>query len=341
MNYRYERALVLSGGNVKGAFQAGAIAVALEKGFVPDAIYGISVGALNGAFLADRAGCAAMQGKKPDWPAIGQELVDFWTREITSPKSIVKRKSILRLATSLIFKRWKGFTDTRPLRQLVEREVSLDHLKHSPVYFSCGATNLHTGQIFYADIQNGSRNIHDYILASTAIPFFMPQVVIQSSVSGESREHAYVDGIGRDSSPLGYAIQKGATHVMGIYCQPENLDLKSDLDHGSVAVYIERILDILSNEQIVNDHRQGVLINELLRKGVSASPGMPLVGKRVVRGLKRVIRPEKEIPFEQRDVNPKVIATMIDWGKRQAEGYFRDIVTDPNENPLLGDPMTD
>lgn len=51
------KAFVLSGGSIKGAFQAGVITDLLTSGsFMPDAIYGTSVGSLNGAFLADRAG---------------------------------------------------------------------------------------------------------------------------------------------------------------------------------------------------------------------------------------------------------------------------------------------
>ncbi len=42
-----KRALVLGGGAIKGAYQAGAIKVLLNKGFAPDHLYGISVGSLN------------------------------------------------------------------------------------------------------------------------------------------------------------------------------------------------------------------------------------------------------------------------------------------------------
>jgi hypothetical protein len=41
------KALVLSGGSILGAFQAGAIAKVLGDGFVPELVIGTSVGALN------------------------------------------------------------------------------------------------------------------------------------------------------------------------------------------------------------------------------------------------------------------------------------------------------
>ena len=43
---------VLGGGGALGSYQAGALQALLEHGVVPDAIYGASVGSLNGAYLA-------------------------------------------------------------------------------------------------------------------------------------------------------------------------------------------------------------------------------------------------------------------------------------------------
>jgi len=45
------KALVLGGGSVRCAWQAGAIKAVFQKGFVPDRIIGISGGAMNTAFL--------------------------------------------------------------------------------------------------------------------------------------------------------------------------------------------------------------------------------------------------------------------------------------------------
>jgi len=56
------KALVLGGGSIKGSFQAGAIDALLKAGFKPFKIFGVSVGSLNGVFLADRAGRYNRQG---------------------------------------------------------------------------------------------------------------------------------------------------------------------------------------------------------------------------------------------------------------------------------------
>ena len=116
-NNRPRRALVLSGGSIKGAFQAGAVCELLRRGFVPDAIYGISVGALNGAFLANSAGEAALSGKPPEWPQIGQALRDFWHDNITEPKKIARPRRGLGLAYDILFSDFEGLVDTKPLRE--------------------------------------------------------------------------------------------------------------------------------------------------------------------------------------------------------------------------------
>jgi NTE family protein len=46
---------VLGGGGNLGATQVGMLHALLERGILPDAIVGASIGALNGAFLAGHA----------------------------------------------------------------------------------------------------------------------------------------------------------------------------------------------------------------------------------------------------------------------------------------------
>lgn len=144
---RIEKALVLSGGSVKGAFQAGVIAEVFNSGFAPDAIYGTSAGSMNGAFLAERAGRA---GTSENWPEIGNELVNFWQDNITSFEKIGKKRNIFKLAWNLARNKFDGLVDTSPLRNLVEREIKIDNLRKSPVSYSACAVNVADSQVVYA-----------------------------------------------------------------------------------------------------------------------------------------------------------------------------------------------
>ena len=62
-------ALVLAGGSTRGAIQIGMLQVLAEHGFVPDRVYGSSVGAINGAgFAADpTAGRASSGWRRSGW----------------------------------------------------------------------------------------------------------------------------------------------------------------------------------------------------------------------------------------------------------------------------------
>ena len=115
-------ALVLSGGSIKGAFQAGAIREVLESGFVPDGIYGTSVGALNGGFLAERAGRAIKQGQEPDWQDIGHELEEFWLNKLQSPSQVAKMRGAFSLIAAILRDRLRpaerrGVASARPVRE--------------------------------------------------------------------------------------------------------------------------------------------------------------------------------------------------------------------------------
>src|SRR5262249_62100808 len=52
---RYTRALILGGGSIKGAYQAGVIDTLFKNGFRPDYLYGISAGSGKASFRTPHA----------------------------------------------------------------------------------------------------------------------------------------------------------------------------------------------------------------------------------------------------------------------------------------------
>ena len=108
------RALVLSGGGSKGSYQVGALKYILgEKQVVYDALCGVSVGAINVAYLAM-------------WKA-GQEV-----------ESALQLSTLWsQLDNSKIYKRWwpfgrwhaiwkKSFFDSSPLNNLLKAGIDID-----------------------------------------------------------------------------------------------------------------------------------------------------------------------------------------------------------------------
>jgi NTE family protein len=152
--------LVLAGGSVKGAFQAGVIKALFEKGYQPDAIYGVSAGSLNAAYLVNQFGQQVNAGMPLSYPQAAQDLWDFWERRITRPECLSKPFNIFQLGWTALTKKFKGLVDTSPLRDLLS-DVLLDRNLHaSPIGLKVGAVNIMEGaMIMWILVSKISRNI--------------------------------------------------------------------------------------------------------------------------------------------------------------------------------------
>jgi NTE family protein len=326
-----EKALVLSGGSIKGAFQAGAIAHVLEAGFCPDAIYGTSVGSLNGGFLAERAGREAAPNQTPNWPKLGQGLEEFWRKNIHSPGQIVRKRGTLALLWALVTNKFDGLTDTGPLRELVAKEFEISNLHASPFDFYACAVNLVSGEAVCPS--NEDPQIIDYIIASTAIPIEMPVKWIGKL--------PFVDGGARDIAPLKQAIDAGAQEIVCIICQPRKLEALS-FNVGNLMQYALRLMDVITNELVNNDVDRFRKDNEWageyeqVRGELQAMSGQSQLAESTARQmgtalsrLKRwrqidltVIRPDKEIILDLLHFTPAEINEIITLGRRMAEKVY-------------------
>lgn len=290
-------ALVLSGGNIKGAYQAGIVSMLLQAGYVPDIATGISVGALNAGYLAG----LAPAGPVTDWPAAGRKLEAFWREHVTGPEQFVRKRSIPSVLWNLIRKRWKGLVDTEPLVELVRRELGLVDPRRTSLRLRIGAVNVLSGDLVYKD--STEPRLIDYILASTAEPVAMPLQVIDGQ--------PYYDGGLRDIAPLKQAIELGATRVICALCQTAGVaPAEPGFDSGDAFHLVSRVVAITSNEILRNDIETFLEINQQLV--VDRSQPM-LADKRYIPIL--VIRPARPIPFDVERFTRADIARMIDQGK--------------------------
>ena len=239
--------LVLAGGSVKGAFQAGVIKALFEKGYQPDAIYGVSAGSLNAAYLVNQFGQQANARLPISYPQAAQDLWDFWELRITHPQSLSKPFNLFELGWSALTKKFKGLVDTSPLRDLLQDVLKSRNLSASPVGLKVGAVNVLDGAMHYVD--PSFENFQEYLLASSAVPILMPVVTI----NGEKRK-SYLDGGLRDVAPLQKAIQDGATEVVVIACHTEMIE-GGDFDSGDLLALVDRVMDIAVNEILNADLR--------------------------------------------------------------------------------------
>jgi len=232
--------LVLAGGSVKGAFQAGVIKALFEKGYQPDAIYGVSAGSLNAAYLVNQFGHQTLEGKPISYPHAAQDLWDFWEMRITHPRCLSKPFNIFELGWTALTKKFKGLVDTSPLRELLSDVLQQRNLQASPVGLKVGAVNIMEGNMHYVD--PSFDNFHDYLLASSAVPILMPVVKIEGY-----KQKSYLDGGLRDVAPLQKAINDGASEVVVIACHTEMIE-GGDFDSGDLLALVDRVMDIAVNE---------------------------------------------------------------------------------------------
>ena len=296
--------LVLAGGSVKGAFQVGAIKALAEQGFQPDAIYGISAGSLNAAYLVNKIGQQTLMGEQISFLQAANDLWDFWESRITGPESLSKPLSLFELGWSALRKKFKGLVSTQPLRTLIEEELSARNLNASPVSLKIGAVNVIDGGIHYVDPSEEA--FFDYLMSSSAIPILMPLV----QINGEVRR-SFLDGGLRDVTPIRKALADGATEIVCISCHPETIE-GGVFDTGDLLALVDRVMDIAVNEILNADLRETLLINSSLPLDGSAQLDGPFAGFQRVKITN--IRPEQPLTVDMQKFTKMDIRRMLEVG---------------------------
>lgn len=308
-------ALVLSGGNVKGAYQAGAVKALLchtfKDGsmFKPDGIYGVSVGSMNGGFLADRAGRAALAGKKPDWPEIGHELEEFWLKNITSFASIGKKRPTLELVGDILFGKFDGLTTMDGAANLARANISAANLRASKTYYACGVTNMATGDYFSADVGTFGDDIIDYVVASTREPVNMPLFW--------KNNMPLADGGVRNIAPLKPAIERGAEKMAVIALKPEQMTPEyAKKEFQNILKLLKRTLGILTSEIMANDLDQVRKINRAIHLEQAKGRSLLTAGKRIIEFIE--MRPNAALPIDVLDFTTADIQKLVTMGEKDA-----------------------
>lgn len=240
-----QSALVLGGGSLKGAFQAGAVMALFEWGFVPDQLYGISVGSLNATFIANEAARQQAETGKIDWEKVGKYLIEFWIRNITKPDDVAVIRSRFRLGYNTLIRRFDGLLDNSPLKNLIRDHVDLEAIKKGPIKIKVGAVDIIEGDMRYADAEDP--HFLDYVYASSSLPFLMPAVQI-----GGDHRRAFLDGGLREVAPLRVAIEDGAINIACVACHSRKI-YNEKFNYRNLLNLMDRVKDITVNQLVNND----------------------------------------------------------------------------------------
>ena len=186
-------ALVLSGGGSRGAYEAGAWQALVELGKKIDIVTGTSVGAINGAMVA--------QGDLDNTLRLWKEIETHMVFDV--PEGF-KMQDYARE-----FVKNKG-ASTTGLKKLMEKYYDEDRIRKSPVDFGVVVVELPDFKphyVFKEDMKPGQ--IIDYVMASASV---FPAV---HTYEIEGRE--YIDGGYADVMPVKMAQSKGADEIIGVY----------------------------------------------------------------------------------------------------------------------------
>lgn len=294
--------LVLAGGSVKGAYQAGVVRAVFEAGFRPDAIYGISAGSMNASFLVNNFGIQALENDgNIDFPQAAVDLSEFWVKNINTPESLALRRGTYDLGMSAIRRNFEGLLDTTPLRDILHNNIQIRNLNSSPIQLKVGAVDIMNGSIIYADPTY--EHFLDYVMASYAIPILMPVVNI-----GGLRKMAFLDGGLRDVAPIRKAMNDGATEIVCIACHTRNIE-GGDFPYGNLLALVDRVMDIAVNECLNADLDWAEFRNECLP--LDGSEGEFGILKGQSRIKLKIIRPQKPLNIDIQGFDQEDIQRMI------------------------------
>ena len=196
--------LVLEGGGARGAFQIGAYRAIQEMGIEISGIAGTSVGALNGAMIAQGDVDRAYQLWSDITPAqvfrldsAGAEHLNHLAFSRKNLPGLLKRMKEIFSDRGL---------DVTPLRELIAAVVDEEFIRNSGLDFGLVAVSLNDLlplELFLEDIPVGK--LADYLMASASFPGFKVD-----PVEGKRM----IDGGLHDNLPVNLLVAKGYTDII-------------------------------------------------------------------------------------------------------------------------------
>lgn len=190
------RAIVLSGGGGKGAYQAGVYKAIKKLGIEYDIVTGTSIGALNGFLMVqdDLFKCLWL------WKHINYNKIFEDFNDVVDEKTL-KNKYFEKIIN--------GGIDTKRIDKLVSRIYNPKRLYNSSIDYGVVAFDLaKLKPIIALKKEMDASTLKKYIIASaTCFPVFKPQ---------KYEKEVLVDGGYYDTTPINLAIDLGATEVVAV-----------------------------------------------------------------------------------------------------------------------------
>ena len=179
--------LVLAGGGAKGAYEMGAWKAMRELGVTFSAVAGVSIGALNGALIAEDNYDGALEL----WNTITIDRGVNLSTQLRVPDNLFSAKNLPRLLVEIL--RNRGI-DTSPLKELMGAYIHEERVRASKIelgIITFDLSGLKPLELFVQDMPEGK--LIDCLLASARCPGLVNQ---------GPDDRRYLDGGVFDNAPI-------------------------------------------------------------------------------------------------------------------------------------------
>lgn len=279
------RALVLSGGGAKGAYQIGALRRWMrEANRDYDILCGVSVGALNVAGLA---------GVRIGNPRVAFDALEALWLGLDNP-SIWRKRSLGNILSAFLA---ESIYDATPLANLVRGRIDAKAVATSGRKVRVGAVALDTGE--YRSATETSPDFASWVLASSSFPVFFQPIEIEGRL--------WSDGGLRNVTPLGEAIRLGASEIDVIMCSNPDVSVPWDTSGRKAIETALRAIDIMGDEIVRTDLEVAGLKNDLAALDESYR-----------QVAIRVLKPSRQLAGNPLDFSPGAIREMMAIGYEDA-----------------------
>ena len=191
--------LILAGGGAKGAYQMGAWKAMREMGIKIEAIAGVSIGAINGALIAQGDYDRAVEL----WNKV--EVADGinFTGELKDPNNLFSKSNMVQIVKEVIK---NGGVDATPAKELIAEYIDEEKVRESNLPLGLVTYNLSgmkAVEIFVDEMENGK--LVDYLMASARFPGLANQ---------GPDDQSYFDGGVYDNAPISVLRDRGINRLI-------------------------------------------------------------------------------------------------------------------------------
>lgn len=334
------KALILGGGGARGAYEAG-VAISLLKHEQFDIICGTSIGALNGALIA-QGDIAQLErlwrsiasyhviSLTPELQSVAQGVGDIqnlaaesFQQRITALVRLYQVYAHLRSARH--FTRLLGALDSRPVARLLRPQLKFGWLARTLIVSVTNLTRCRPEAFYHFAGLNAAEdaarfqqhepyshrlteaNYFSAVCASAAVPGAFPPLKMPDDAC-ENCE--YVDGGIANDAPITQAIDAGASEVTVVFVDlPDSKRLNHPMT--SIAEIGLASNDIMHQKMVEHDLKLARMINNLVLLGQAP-------GKRYVEI--RTITPQIPLGLSVLDFDKQErIDAALEHGKRDGE----------------------